>query len=97
MVVHVDDNGYCHIQPIGGWDMQVLLGQSLTVWTKTGPIPGVVARRAIHLLTPEERAKVPQFTDVWLDIGASDKADAMSLVRLGDPGDIPSRADQSAQ
>ncbi len=85
MVQHVDENGYLYVQPIGGWDMQVLLGQHLTVWTKTGPVHGVVARRAIHLLKPEERSKVPDFTDVWVDIGAKDKADAESLVRHGDP------------
>ena len=85
MVVHIDDAGFLNIQPIGGWDMQVLLGQPLVVWTKSGPIQGVVARRAIHLLTQEERGKVPQFTDVWLDIGANDKADAESVVRHGDP------------
>ena len=85
MVVHIDDAGFLNVQPIGGWDMQILLGQALTVWTKSGPVPGVVARRAIHLLTTEERGKVPQFTDVWLDIGAKDKADAASVVRYGDP------------
>ena len=85
MVVHIDDQGFLAIQPIGGWDMQILLGQPLVVWTKSGPLHGVVSRRAIHLLTPEERAKVPQFTDVWVDIGAKDKADAESVVRHGDP------------
>lgn len=85
MVVHIDDQGFLGIQPIGGWDMQILLGQPLTVWAKGGPLTGVVSRRAIHLLTPEERTKVPQFTDVWVDIGAKDKADAESVVRHGDP------------
>src|SRR5690349_19248980 len=37
MVQHIDDNGYLYVQPIGGWDMQILLGQNLTVWTKDGP------------------------------------------------------------
>lgn len=85
MVQHVDESGYLYIQPIGGWDMQILLGQHLTVWTKTGPVPGVVARRAIHLLKPEERTKVPDFADVWVDIGARDRAEAESIVRHGDP------------
>ena len=69
-------NGFLYVQPIGGWDMQILLGQYLTVWTKDGPITGVVARRAIHLLKPDERNKVPEFTDVWVDIGAKDKEEA---------------------
>src|SRR5438128_8836354 len=70
MVQHIDENGFLYVQPIGGWDMQILLGQHLTVWAGDGPIPGVIARRATHLLTQEERAKVPIFTDVWVDIGA---------------------------
>src|SRR5438105_11229965 len=60
MVQHIDENGYLYVQPIGGWDMQILLGQSLTVWTRQGPVAGVVSRKAPHLLTNEERNKVPQ-------------------------------------
>jgi endoglucanase len=85
MVQHVDDSGFLYVQPIGGWDMQVLLGQHLTVWTRQGPVPGVVSRRATHLLTSDERAKVPQFTDVWVDLGARDRKDAEALVTPGDP------------
>src|SRR5438128_2247767 len=85
MVQHVDDNGFLYVQPIGGWDMQILLGQGLTVWTRTGPVSGVLSRKAPHLLTNEERNKVPQFQDVWVDIGAKDRQDAESVVRAGDP------------
>ena len=51
----------------------VLLGQHLTVWGKAGPVHGVVARRAIHLLKPDERNKVADFTDVCTN-GASTPA-----------------------
>src|SRR5439155_7551211 len=84
MVQHIDDNGYLYVQPLGGWVMQLLLGQHLTVWTRAGPVTGVVSRKATHLLTPEERAKVPQFTDIWVDIGAKDRAEAQKVVRHGD-------------
>jgi endoglucanase len=84
MVQHIDDQGFLYVQPIGGWDMQILLGQSLTVWARGGPIVGVVSRKAPHLLTPDERNKVPLFTDIWVDIGAKDKKDAEELVALGD-------------
>src|SRR5271166_4133473 len=84
MVQHIDDNGYLYVQPIGGWDMQILLGQYLTVWGREGPVTGVVSRKAPHLLTNEERNKVPQFQDVWVDIGAHDRKDAEALVTLGD-------------
>ncbi len=85
MVQHIDDNGFLYVQPMGGWDMQILLGQYLTVWAKGGPVTGVIARRAPHLMTADERNKVPQFTDVWIDIGAKDRKDAEELVCSGDP------------
>ncbi len=84
MVQYIDDNGFLHIQPIGGWDMQILLGQNLTVWTRQGGIPGVVARRAPHLMTGDERSKVPTWTDVWIDIGVKDRKEAEELVMPGD-------------
>jgi len=84
MVQHIDTDGFLYVQPIGGWDMQILLGQYLTVVGKNGPITGVISRKAPHLLTNEERGKVPLFTDVWVDIGAKNKEEAESLVRPGD-------------
>jgi endoglucanase len=85
MVQYIDDNGFLYVQPIGGWDMQILLGQNLTVWSKEGPIAAVVSRRAPHLLTGEERNKVPQFTDIWVDIGVKDRKEAEAVVTPGDP------------
>jgi endoglucanase len=85
MVQHIDDNGFLYVQPIGGWDMQILLGQDLTVWGRDGPLPGVVSRRAPHLMNNDERNKVPQFTDVWVDVGVKDRKEAESLVSPGDP------------
>src|SRR5207249_3253118 len=55
------------------------------VWTKSGPVPGVIARKAPHLLSSEERNKVPQFQDVWIDVGAKDRKDIEEVVRPGDP------------
>jgi tetrahedral aminopeptidase len=84
MVEHIDSDGFLYVQPMGGWDMQILLGQRLVVWTKTGPVPAVVSRKAPHMLTTDERKKVPEFIDIWIDIGAKDRAEAESLVALGD-------------
>ena len=85
LVTHVDKEGFIYLQPIGGWDAQVLLGQKLTIWSDDGPIFGVIARKPIHLLTPEQRKQVAEIKDLWLDIGAKDEADARAKVRIGDP------------
>ncbi len=85
LVQYIDNEGFLYVQPIGGWDPMVLIGQKLTVWTAGGPMFGVIARKPIHLLTEEERKQVPKLKDLWLDIGAKDKAEASQAVRIGDP------------
>lgn len=85
VVTHIDDNGFIYTKPIGGWDPQQLIGQRMTVWTRSGPVAAVIARKPIHLLTSDERGKVVKLEEMWLDIGAKDKADAAELVRIGDP------------
>jgi endoglucanase len=84
MVEYIDDSGYLYVQPMGGWDMQILLGHRLTIWARGGPIPAVVSRKAPHLLTADERKKVPEFSDIWVDFGARDRTEAESLVTPGD-------------
>jgi len=84
IVQHIDDDGYLHLQTIGGWDVIQLVGQRMVVWTAHGPVEGV-ARKPIHLLTDEERKQVPKLKDLWLDIGAADKEEAEKAVRIGDP------------
>lgn len=85
IVNHIDDQGFVYVQSIGGWDPIVLVGQRLCVWTQNGPVLGVLGRKPIHLLTEEERKQVPKLKDLWLDIGATSKAEAEKMVRIGDP------------
>lgn len=84
IVQHIDAEGFLYVQPIGGWDVEVLIGQRMRVWTQAGPIFGVIARKPIHLLTEEERKQVPKMKDLWLDIGAANLDEASKLVRIGD-------------
>ena len=83
-VQYIDADGFLYVIPLGGWDMVVLVGQKVLVWTKSGPINGVIGRKPIHLLSPEDRKKVPEITDLWVDIGAKNKEEAEALVNVGD-------------
>ena len=85
LVQYIDAEGFLYAQTIGGWDPQVLIGQPMTVWTATGPVPAIIARKPIHLLSDEERKQVPKLKDLWIDIGAKDRDDVLSVVRIGDP------------
>ena len=86
MIVHIDEEGYLHFAPIGGWDSQVLVGQRVLIDAKGGQVLGVIGKKAIHLMKHEDRDKVSKVTDLWIDIGAKNKDEAAGMVRVGDPG-----------
>ena len=89
---YIDDDGFLFISPIGGWDAQVLVGQRIRLLTAQGDVFGVVGRRPIHLSKDADRKRPAKFEDLWLDIGAKDRAEAEARVSVGDPGVIDSRA-----
>ncbi|MDV7392746.1 hypothetical protein RZS08_15365, partial [Arthrospira platensis SPKY1] len=55
------------------------------ILTKEGPLKGVTGKRAIHLMQPDDRKKVPEIHEIWIDIGVSSRKEAEKLVRIGDP------------
>jgi endoglucanase len=85
LVTHVDDQGFIYAQTIGGWDSQQLIGQRMTIWTAGGPVPGVISRKPIHMLTDDEKKFAVKLEDLWIDIGAKNKEEALQAVRIGDP------------
>jgi endoglucanase len=84
IVTHIDDKGRLFFIGIGGWDPQVLVSQRVHITTKDGVVPGVIGRKAIHLLEEEERKKAADIKDLCIDIGARDGDEANALVRVGD-------------
>ena len=86
MVTHVDDEGYLSFDTIGGWDHQVFVGQRVVLLGRGGQVLGVVGKRAIHLMEKDDREKVSKVEDLWIDLGARNRAEAESRVRIGDPG-----------
>jgi endoglucanase len=85
VIKHIDSSGVLFVGEIGAWDPAVLVGQRVTVMTSGGAVPGVIGKAARHLLSDEDRKRAPLVHDLWVDIGASDDADAASAVQIGDP------------
>lgn len=84
-VTHVDEKGFLYVDGIGGWDSQVLVGQRVRVLGRDGDVPGVIGKKPIHLMKDEDRKKVTEIRDVWLDLGASSRDEVTELgVRVGD-------------
>jgi putative aminopeptidase FrvX len=86
MVTHVDEAGLLRFTGVGGWDSQVLVGQRVRVLTRNGEIKGVIGKKAIHVMEPEERKKVSELKSLWIDVGAKDGDEAKEMVRVGDVG-----------
>jgi endoglucanase len=84
VVTHIDENGFIWIDKIGGWDDQVVVGQRIVIAGQEGPVQGVIGKKAAHLLKESDRSKVTQLSDLWIDIGAKDRADAERRVEIGD-------------
>ncbi len=86
MVTGVTEKGMVKFAPLGGWWSQVLLAQRMQIQTKRGPIVGVVGSTPPHLLDEATRNKPVDIGQMFLDIGADDRADAEALgVVVGQP------------
>ncbi len=83
-VTHIEDEGYLRFGEVGGWDPLVLVGQRVRVMTRGGVVPGVIARKPIHLLRGDDRKKAPELKELHIDIGAESGDEARELVRIGD-------------
>ncbi len=85
IVNYISDDGFIFFKTIGGFDLNLIPGRRVRIHTKQGPVPGVTGKKAIHVMTEEDRKKKAEIQDLWIDIGVKDKQEAMSLVRVGDP------------
>jgi putative aminopeptidase FrvX len=85
-ITHITDEGFLRFGQVGGWDPMNLVGQRVVIDTLAGPVHGVIGRKAIHILTDEERREVPKLKHLHIDIGARDGDDARARVRIGDVG-----------
>ena len=85
MVTQIDDKGFLRFQTLGGWWSQVMLAQRVTITTKKGDVTGVIGSKPPHILPPEMRKKPVDIKDMFIDIGASSREEAMEFGVL--PGD----------
>ena len=76
MVKHITKEGFLKFVCLGGWWEQVMLGQRVTVHGSKGDLVGVIGSKPPHILTPEERTKVVQKRDMYIDIGVKDEKEA---------------------
>ncbi len=90
MVSYVDEHGFLSFDTIGGWDSQVFVGQRVLILGRKERVVGVIGKKAIHLMDKDDRERVSRVEDLWIDIGAANREEALARVRIGDPGVLAS-------
>ncbi len=86
MITEIDENGFLRFDTLGGIDPCVLCGRSVLIGDEERRVSGVIAAKGIHLQDKDERKKLPGADELYIDIGARDRANAEALVSLGDFG-----------
>ncbi|OFW77397.1 MAG: peptidase M42 [Alicyclobacillus sp. RIFOXYA1_FULL_53_8] len=82
MIVHAEENGLLRFRALGGIDPRVLVSKPVQIGADKRY--GVIGSKPIHLQSAEERRHPLKMEQLYIDIGAKDKEDALSAVQLGD-------------
>lgn len=85
MVSFIDEDGYLWVSAIGGVDPKMLLAKRVIVHAPEGPLPGVIGALAPHMQNAEQRENSPKISEIYVDIGAGNKKEALKLVNVGTP------------
>ncbi len=87
LVRHIDDNGFIYFHPVGGYFDQSVLTQRMSILTPRGIVVGYTGMKSGHILRPAERTHLVPLEDMFIDIGARSRQEAMEKfgVRPGLP------------
>jgi endoglucanase len=86
MVSFINKDGFIKFQPLGGWWDQTMLSQRVIIKGSKGDVPGVIGSKPPHILSPEERKKVVEMKEMFIDVGASSDEDVKEMgIKPGDP------------
>ncbi len=86
MVKTITKDGFLQFTKMGGIDDRILPAQKVTVFSRKGAFPGIIGSKPPHIQKEEERKKITAFDELFIDIGAESKEDAIALgVAVGDP------------
>lgn len=83
ITTHIDDDGYVRFHPLGGFDPKTLTAQRVLIHGRED-IVGVMGCKPIHIMKAEERRKMPEVTDYYIDTGYK-KEELEKLIDIGDP------------
>ena len=85
IVKHIEEEtGFLRIHPLGGFDVKTLIAQRVVVHTGNGDLIGAIGSKPIHIMTEEERKKLPEMKELFVDLGLP-ADEVKERVSVGDP------------
>ena len=82
IITNIDEKGFLSFAPVGGIQPEVTGGRMVLVGDDA--IPGMVGCKPVRLCDDKARSAPGKISNMKIDIGAKDKAEAEKLVSLGD-------------
>jgi tetrahedral aminopeptidase len=86
IVTYFDEQGFVYFKPIGHFDPATVVGTRVRLMGRHGPVEGAIGRMPVHLLEPEAQDKGPELKSLWIDVGASSRAEVEERLAVGDAG-----------
>ena len=84
-VKYIDDNGYIYFSPVGGIDVSILRGQKVVIKHNGSFVYGVIGVKPVHMRdSGRNRHNEIDISDLWIDIGVTEKEDVENIVTVGD-------------
>lgn len=83
-VKYIDESGYIHFSPLGGIDPSIVRGRDVVIKHQEHTVCGVIGARPLSL-SKNNKSKDIDISDLWIDIGACSKTEALNAVSIGDP------------
>jgi len=85
IINHIDENGFASFNQLGGWDLVIVPGRRVRIFTQDGrTVAGVIGSTAVHLKEADDRKKVLDMHKLFIDIGAENAEEAKKHISVGD-------------
>ena len=84
MITHIDDRGFLYVKPSGGIDSSLLPSRKIIIMHEGKSVTGIIGKKPVHLMREETNSTKVAYEDIWIDIGAKCREEALNMVGIGD-------------
>lgn len=84
MITYIDDKGFLYVKPSGGIDSSILQARKVIIRHEGNSIIGIIGKKPVHLLRDETNTTKVNYEDLWIDIGAKNREEALNKISIGD-------------